>query len=143
MTSVAPPSAPPGHPPLEAYLARLWREHSNDLEFVALFGSRARGDAFEDSDYDLRVGLRAEDGLRFTDRVAVFMDTESGRVQVFPYPLSELTRMEEDSNALLLEALSVGVPLFDRGAWSAIKARFDRRRADGRLVRHSWGWELR
>lgn len=110
---------------------------------MALFGSRARGDAFEDSDYDLLIGLRAEDGLRFTDRVAVFMDTENGKVQAFPYPLSELTLMEEDSNALLLEALSVGIPLFDRGTWAEMKTRFDRRVAERRLQRHTWGWELR
>lgn len=109
---------------------------------MILFGSRARGDAMEDSDYDVLVGLRAEDGRRFADRLGVFQDTETGKCDVFAYAPSELAEMERDDNLLLLEALADGRPLFDRGGWAEMRVRFKRRLAGGGLVRTRLGWEM-
>lgn len=121
----------------------LWRNHAESVEFVVLFGSRARGDAMVDSDYDLVVGLRHEDRRRFVQRIGVYQDTETGRCDVFPYTPSELDLMERDHNELLLEALADGAALFDRGAWRRLRGRFQERLDTGLLRRSSIGWEFR
>lgn len=112
------------------------------MEFAVLFGSRARGDARESSDYDLLVGLRADDGLRLTDRIGIYQDMETGWVQVFPYGPSEVAALEEQGNGLLLEALADGLVLIDRGGWAALRVRFEGRIAAGRWRRFPWGWEI-
>ena len=121
----------------------VWKGHQDEIEFVVLFGSRARGDALEDSDYDVLVGLRTEDGRRFVDRIGVFQDTETGKCDAFAYTPFELAEMERDDNLLLLEALADGQPLFDRGAWAAMRERFQRHLDDGRLARTRLGWDIR
>lgn len=141
-TSPDRPSAPPGHPALSAYLDWLWREHSGRIEFAVLFGSRARGDAFEDSDYDLLLGLVEPDGLRWVDRLGVYQDEINGKVDVFPYAPEELARMEDEANLLLLESLADGVALYDRGTWRRLRERFARRVAEGRWRRIPLGWEV-
>lgn len=60
----------PGDPILERYLAALDEIYGNRLERVVLYGSRARGDARPDSDYDIAVFLREPDSFW----------TESGRL---------------------------------------------------------------
>jgi len=121
----------------------VWKEHGDEIEFVVLFGSRARGDALEDSDYDILIGLASEDGRRFVDRLGVFQDTETGKCDAFAYAPSELAEMERDDNLLLLEALADGKPLFDRGAWTAMRQRFQGRLAGRTLARTSLGWDIR
>lgn len=132
-----------GASPLDRYLGWLRDQHAEEVEFAVLFGSRARGDALEDSDYDLLLGLVAEDGRRFTDRVGVFQDLITGKVQVFPYTLGEIATMEEDAHLLLLEALRDGKLLLDRGAWARLRARYERRVADGDWQPLARGWAVR
>src|ERR1700693_2134625 len=45
-------------PILKRFRAALDQMYGDRLERVVLFGSRARGDAHEDSDYDVAVSLR-------------------------------------------------------------------------------------
>lgn len=121
----------------------LWRHHGGDVEFVALFGSRARGDALEDSDYDLLIGLRHEDGLRITDRIGIFQDSETGRVHPLAYSPSELRCMMADCNGLLLEALADGRALCDRGSWESMQRAHRARVLSGELRRVDGVWEVR
>jgi uncharacterized protein len=51
---------------------------------IYLFGSRARGDASEDSDYDLMLVL-ADDNSRTLSRQAVWDTAHSGRIDVNPF----------------------------------------------------------
>lgn len=46
---------------LRAFVAYLRRRFAERIEFVALFGSKARGDSREDSDIDVLVVLTGED----------------------------------------------------------------------------------
>jgi len=58
-------SAPADDPILKRFRATLDEMYGDRAERVVLFGSRARGDAHEDSDYDVAVFLRD-----MTDRAA-------------------------------------------------------------------------
>ena len=51
-------SAPADHPILKRFRAALDEMYGDRAERVVLFGSRARGDAHKDSDYDVAVFLR-------------------------------------------------------------------------------------
>ncbi len=46
---------------LQEFIEYLRRDAAKQLEFVALFGSKARGDSRQDSDIDVLVILREED----------------------------------------------------------------------------------
>jgi predicted nucleotidyltransferase len=62
--------SPPYDPVLERLRASLKKAYGDKIERVVVFGSRARGDARPDSDYDVAVFLRRPDSFW----------TESGRL---------------------------------------------------------------
>ncbi|MFQ5827570.1 MAG: nucleotidyltransferase domain-containing protein [Candidatus Methylomirabilia bacterium] len=57
---------------MERFLRHLLDRRGEELEFVVLFGSMARGDWSRGSDYDIFVGLRGEDEKRLIDRMFEF-----------------------------------------------------------------------
>jgi predicted nucleotidyltransferase len=126
---------------LERFLEGLLEQKGEDLEFVVLFGSMARGDWSVGSDYDLLIGLSRDDGKRFIDRLEDF-STREGRIEVFPYGRSEWQRMFEGFHPLLLEALEYGVVLWDRGAFAPMQECFRRWRQEGRVSPWRYGWKI-
>ncbi len=128
---------------LERFLKRALEERGEDVEFVVLFGSMARGDWSLGSDYDVLIGLRKDDGKRLVERMAEFDRFAEGNIQVFPYSRSEWRRMFSDFNPLLLEALEDGVVLWDRGAFSEMRKVFEGWRKSGKVRRRKMGWEIR
>lgn len=125
---------------LRRYVERITRERPEELEFVVLFGSRARGDWTRGSDFDVLVGLRGDDGKRWVDRVAEW--EAEGNVEVFPYARSEWERMFEDRQLLLLDALEHGVVLWDRGSFQRMRDTFRRWREEGKVVPWRSGWRI-
>ena len=78
------------NPILKRYRAALDEMYGDRLERVVLFGSRARGDAREDSDYDIAVFLQPlGDRWQELDRLAAlrlrFMDETSAFIDAVPY----------------------------------------------------------
>jgi hypothetical protein len=68
---IDPPGDPLSDPVLVRFRAALDALYGDRIERVVLFGSRARGDAREDSDYDIAVFLRdLTDRRRELDRLA-------------------------------------------------------------------------
>lgn len=132
----------PGIDKLERYLARLLAERADEIEFVVLFGSMAKGNWSYGSDYDVLVGLTGADGKRLIDRMAEFDGSMEANIEVFPYDRPACEHMFAGFNLLFLEALADGVVLFDRGAWSGMRERFLRWRADGTLTRLPMGWKI-
>ncbi len=130
----------PESEPLRRYVERITRERAEELEFVVLFGSRARGDWTRGSDFDVFVGLRGDDGKRWVDRVAEW--EAEGNVEVFPYARSEWERMFEDRHLLLLDALEHGVVLWDRGSFRRMRDTFRRWREEGKVVPWRSGWRI-
>jgi predicted nucleotidyltransferase len=68
---IDPPDDPLSDPVLVRFRAALDALYGDRIERVVLFGSRARGEAREDSDYDVAVFLRdLTDRQRELDRLA-------------------------------------------------------------------------
>jgi len=80
-------------PILERFRAAVTEIYGDRLERIVLFGSRARGDAEPDSDYDVAVFLRdMPDRMADLDRLAglrlAFLDETGAFFDAFPYPAS-------------------------------------------------------
>jgi len=80
-------------PILERFRAAVTEIYGDRLARVVLFGSRARGDAQPDSDYDVAVFLRdMPDRMAELDRLAdlrlTFFDETGAFIDAFPYPAS-------------------------------------------------------
>lgn len=127
---------------LERFLQRLLKARGEEVEFVVLFGSTAKGEWSRGSDYDVLIGLRGEDGKRLLDRMAELSDLVEGSIEVFPYSRSEWQRMFEELHLLMLEVLEYGLVLFDRGAFAEMRKEFQRWREDGTVVPSGCGWRL-
>jgi uncharacterized protein len=83
-------SKPIEDPILRRFRAALTDIYGNQIDRVVLFGSRARGDARPDSDYDVAVFLRElPDRWREMDRLAdigsEILDDEGKFVHAMPY----------------------------------------------------------
>lgn len=126
---------------LERFLTDLLEKWGEEIEFVVLFGSMARGDWSFASDYDLLIGLRHDDGRRFIDRLGVFSPQE-GNIQVFPYSRSEWQRMFVEYHPLLLEALAHGIVLWDRGAFAEMRKTFQEWLKSGKVSPWRQGWKI-
>ena len=128
---------------LERFLERLLDTRGEELEFVVLFGSMAKGNWSRGSDYDVLIGLRGEDGKRLIDRIYEISLLVEGNIEVFPYNRAAWQRMFTGFHTLLLEAFEHGVVLFDRGAFAAMREVFRRWRAEGVVTPSGFGWKIK
>jgi predicted nucleotidyltransferase len=126
---------------LHDYVEAAIAERGEEIEFIVLFGSMARGNWSEGSDFDLLIGMRVDDGKRFLDRVYEYERLAPGPIEPLVYGRSEWTRMWQALHLTLLEAADYGIPLFDRGAWSRIREQFGQYLAAGVVERRPGGWQ--
>ncbi len=87
------PEAPQNDPVLKRFRAALDEMYGPRLTRVVLFGSRARGDARSDSDYDVAVFLTPlGDRWQELDRLAAlrlkFLDETDAFIDAVPYDAS-------------------------------------------------------
>lgn len=83
-------SKAPNDPILKRFRAAVLEMYGDRLEGVVLFGSRARGDAQPDSDYDVAVFLRDmpdrfEEINRLADLSTTILDETGGFIHAMPY----------------------------------------------------------
>jgi predicted nucleotidyltransferase len=106
------PNAILADPILKRFRAALDRLYGKRIERVVLFGSRARGDAHEGSDYDVAVFLHdLTDHWREADRMVevetdILLDT-GAIIQALPFRAGAY----EDRTALMREIRLDGVDL--------------------------------
>lgn len=127
---------------LAKFLQRLLEEKGEEVEFVVLYGSRARGDWKPWSDFDVLVGLSVDDGKPFLRRLDEYWALKEPLVQPLVYSRPEWERMVEEFRPLFLDALADGVVLFDRGGWENLKRRFERWLEEGKVRREGRLWRI-
>ena len=128
--------------PLDQLVDALLEQRRDDVEFMVLFGSRARGDWLPGSDYDIIVGLTYDDEKRLVDRMGDFALPIGLNADVLPYSRSEWQHMFRDHHLLLLEALNEGRILWDRGAFAEMRVSFQRWRHEGKVTPYRNGWSI-
>lgn len=126
---------------LRCFMENMLSSREEELEFVVLYGSVARGEARQGSDLDLLIGLRRDGDTRFIDRIEEFTRYGPG-VDIFPYYPAEVDIMFSHLHMTLLEAADHGIALFDRGRWSKLRARLRNLIAGGKVLRLQRGWKL-
>lgn len=139
------PEALSAHPEFEnlvAFMERLMCERNEEIAFVVVFGSAAKGNWTVRSDIDVFVGLNHDDGLRLIDRIGQFAELAQGNLEIFPYARSQWQRMFETFNPLLLDALEDGIVLLDNGEFAAMREIFHRWRSQGLILRTNAGWRV-
>jgi predicted nucleotidyltransferase len=122
------------------YIDAVLAQRGEEIEFIVLFGSMARGNWSLGSDYDLLIGLRVDDGKRLLDRIYEFERIAPAPIEPFVYSRSEWMKMWGDLHLTFLEAADYGVVLFDRGGWGKVCEEFERRLRTGSIERHLGGW---
>jgi uncharacterized protein len=106
------PRSPVNDPILKRFRTALDEIYGDRLERVVLFGSRVRGDAHEDSDYDVAVFLRdLTDRFAEMDRLVDLgtdiLDETGEFVHAMPYRAGSY----EERTPVMLAILSEGVDL--------------------------------
>jgi hypothetical protein len=135
-------SKQPDHEYLKQFLHRALEERGEDIEFIVLYGSRARGDWMPHSDFDMLVGPRIDDDQNFTQRFEAFHRYGSGWVEPFVHSRSEIEQMVRRSHPTILEACDHGVVPFDRGRWAEIRKRFNEWKDKGLIQRREISWHI-
>lgn len=105
-------AAPADDPILTRFRAALGRLYGDRIERVVLFGSRARDEAREDSDYDVAVFLKGfADRWQEIDRIAPLVTDilyEDGAfIHAMPHPAGSY----EDRTPLMREIRREGIDL--------------------------------
>lgn len=99
---------------LLGYIVRTIVRRLDPLRIV-LFGSRARGEADEESDYDIMVEM--ETSLRPTQRAIVIEDLFARRdwsMDLLVYTPAEVRKWRDDIGALLYDIVREGRILYER-----------------------------
>ena len=103
---------PADDPVLKRFRATLDEIYGDRLERVVLFGSRARGDAREDSDYDVAVFLEDfVDRWREVDRIIPVVTDILDEHEVFIHALPYRAGAYRDRTSLMGEIRREGVDL--------------------------------
>ena len=103
----------PVDPVLSQFIERLAAIYGNRIERVVLYGSRARGDAREDSDYDIAVFLhdiesRWEEFGHLADIEIDLLEKAGAFVHAMPYPAGS---WQDRSSPLMSEIRRDGLVL--------------------------------
>ena len=103
---------PSDDPVLQRFKAALQEIYGSRIERVVLFGSRARGAARDDSDYDVAVFFRDlpdvwKERFRLADLRVDFLDTTGAFFDTKPYP----TAGYRDRTPLMSEIRRDGVDI--------------------------------
>jgi predicted nucleotidyltransferase len=99
-------------PILKRFRAALDRLYGDRIERVVLYGSRARGDARDDSDYDVAVFLhrmtdRRDEVRRIVPVIVEIIDDTGAVIHAMPYRAGSY----EDRTSLMREIRHEGVDL--------------------------------
>ena len=106
------PASPAADPVLKRFRAALRALYGDRIERVVLFGSRARGDAREDSDYDVAVFLKSlADRWQEVDRIVPLVTDILYEEGAFIHVMPHRAGSYEDRTPLMREIRCEGIDL--------------------------------
>jgi predicted nucleotidyltransferase len=104
--------APTDDPVLKRFRAALGELYGDRIEHVVLFGSRARGDAHDESDYDIAVFLTEfEDRWEEIDRIIPAVTDILDKYEAFIHALPYRAGAHRDRTPLMGEIRREGIDL--------------------------------
>lgn len=124
---------------LQRWTRRILAERGDKIDFIVLYGSRARGTHRPYSDYDILVGLAGPSEQRFRDRTEAFEDSDL-YIEAKIFSPEELDRLWFQYARTLIDALAEGHPLFDRGGWARRQSAYRATLEAGVLEREGRNW---
>jgi predicted nucleotidyltransferase len=106
------PASPADDQILKRFRAALDTLYGERIERVVLFGSRARGDAQEDSDYDVAVFLKSlADRWQEVDRIVPLVTDILYEDGAFIHAMPHQAGSYEDATSLMREIRREGIDL--------------------------------
>ena len=106
------PASPVADPILKRFRAALDTLYGDRIERVVLFGSRARGDARQDSDYDVAVFLKSlADRWQEIDRIVPLVTDILYEDGAFIHAMPYRAGSYEDRTSLMREIRREGIDL--------------------------------
>src|SRR3979411_2769573 len=106
------PASPAVDPILKRFRASLDMLYGERIEWVVLFGSRARGDARDDSDYDVAVFLKSlADRWQEVDRIVPIVTDVLYEDAAFIHAMPHRAGSYEDRTSLMREIRRDGIDL--------------------------------
>ena len=106
------PVSPAADPVLKRFRAALDALYGDRIERVVLFGSRARGDAREDSDYDVAVFLKGlANRWQEVDRIVPVVTKILYEDGAFIHAMPHRAGSYQDRNSLMREIRREGIDL--------------------------------
>lgn len=112
----------------ETFARRLRDELNGQVHSIVLYGSVARGEVTDHSDIDL-MALVEQKSEALCNRVTHLqmetggLDLDYGYVQTFLVSAAEAQRYKVEPIPLMLEVARDGIPLYDDGAYAALRER--------------------
>jgi uncharacterized protein len=99
-------------PILKRFRAELDKVYGDRLDRVVLFGSRARGDARPDSDYDIAVFLRDPESFwdesgRLAEIEVGLMDRGQAVIHALPFHATDISRQTLFMNDVRQEGIEI------------------------------------
>ncbi len=127
---------------LRDFVNRVLAEKGDEIEFIVLYGSMAKGNWSQESDYDVLIGLRIDDNKRFIDRLYDYSLLSRGPIETFVYSKSEIQIMFENFHLTLLESLNHGIVIYDKGEWAKMREQFARMLEKQVIQPVEYGWKV-
>ena len=127
---------------LRDFVNQVLAEKGDEIEFIVLYGSMAKGNWSLDSDYDVLIGLQIDDNKKFIDRLYDYSLMSRGPIEAFVYSKSEIQLMFDTFHLTLLEALNDGIVIYDRGRWANMKKQFALMLDKKVIEQVEYGWRI-
>lgn len=124
---------------IKTFLARLKSQIKVDV--LVVFGSRARGDAYLTSDYDIAVVSENFQEINKLERIFLLLENWDADFALEPVSYTQAEFMKA-KGLLVWDILEEGIIIEDSGLFSERKALHEQMKKAGQLKKVEGGWKL-
>jgi predicted nucleotidyltransferase len=126
------------------YIKQKIQKHGGILEFVCLYGSRAKGNFAWNSDIDLFICSNVFKNIKFLDRIDLIKSYPLiGEMEILCYTKQEVQSGLEDFNLTILEICEDGLVLFENSNFfKRIRGKFTYMKNQGLIEKGENSWVI-